>query len=137
VSIADILVRAVSDFGGSTAIVDRDRRFTYTELAARAGSLAAALSRLGIGRGDRIAVVAQNSHEFVEAYFAAAAAAAILVPINTRLTAREVGQILKDSGARAIISSSMFSGQILEATGSGGTAVETALWIDPKPGARS
>jgi len=103
VSIADILVRAASVFGGDTAIVDRDRSFTYFELATRAGSLAAAFARRGLGRGDRIAVLAQNSHEFVEAYFAAAAAAAILVPVNSRLSAREVRQILKDSGARALI----------------------------------
>jgi acyl-CoA synthetase (AMP-forming)/AMP-acid ligase II len=135
-SIADILVRAAADFGGATAIVDRERSFTYAELAGRAGSLAAALGRRGIGRGDRIAIVAPNSHEFVEAYFAAAAAAAVLVPVNSRLSAREIRQILNDSGARAIISSSRFSGRILEATGAG-TDVEIALWIDPEPGAPS
>ena len=108
-SIADILVRAAAAFGDSTAIVDRDRSFTYFELATRAGSLAGAFARRGLGRGDRIAVLAQNSHEFAEAYFAAAAAAAILVPVNTRLSAREIRQILKDSGARALISSPLYS----------------------------
>jgi fatty-acyl-CoA synthase len=129
VSIADILCRAAAAFGGSTAIVDRDRSFTYAELADRAGALAEVLVRRGIGRGERIAVLAQNSHEFIEAYFAAAAIGAILVPVNTRLSAREIRRILRDSGARALVASSLFSGAAREAAGNAETALELVLWV--------
>ena len=125
-SIADILARAAATFGDRVAVVDGDRSFTYAELAARSGSLARALALRGLGRGERIAILAENSHEFVEAYFAAAAAAAILVPVNTRLTAREIRRILGDSGARALIVSPPFSDLAQEATG-GGPGIEHVL----------
>ncbi|MCK9464080.1 MAG: long-chain-fatty-acid--CoA ligase [Proteobacteria bacterium] len=129
-SISDILVHAASAYADGIAIVDRERRFTYAELAGRSGSLARALARRGLGRGDRIAILAPNSHEFAEAYFAAAALGAILVPLNTRLPARDVRRVLEDSGARALIAAPEYAALALEAAGGPGTAVEHALLVD-------
>jgi fatty-acyl-CoA synthase len=129
VSIAQILSRSAAAFGDRVAVVDRDRTFTYAELAVRSGSLARALTRRGLGLGDRIAVLAENSHEFVEAYFAAAAVGAILVPVNTRLSSREIRRILEDSGARALIVSSLLWSPAREATSGAGTAVELVIRI--------
>jgi fatty-acyl-CoA synthase len=137
VSIAQILSRAAAAFGDRIAVVDRERSFTYAELAARSGSLARAFGRRGLVPGDRIAVLSENSHEFIEAYFAAAAAGAILVPVNTRLSSREIRQVLEDSGARALIVSSRLSSQLGEATGAVDTAVELVIRIGDIDGADS
>jgi fatty-acyl-CoA synthase len=127
-SIAALLSRAAADAGDCLAVVDGDRRFTYAELAHRAGSLARALERRGLGTGNRIAILAHNGCEFVEAYFAAAALGAVLVPVNTRLSSREIRGILRDSGARALVAASQHRELAGEALAGGGAAVETTLW---------
>ncbi len=132
-SIAALLHRAAAEAGDRPAVIDGERRFTYAALADRAGALSRALERRGLGRGDRIAILAHNGHEFVEAYFAAAALGAILVPVNTRLASREIRGILNDSGALALLAASPLRDVAAEALADGGTAVERVLWIGPSP----
>ena len=88
---------------GSPAIADGPRRSTYGELHGRASSLARCLASRGLVRGDRVAVLAWNGGEFIEATFAAAALGAILVPVNARLSGVEIEEILRLAGARAVI----------------------------------
>ncbi|MEU4314517.1 AMP-binding protein [Nocardia sp. NPDC024068] len=76
------------------------RTRSQPEAHARAGRLASALVDAGIGRGDRVAVMARNDIEFLEASLAIAAAGANPVPINTRWRAAEVAHVLSDSAAR-------------------------------------
>jgi fatty-acyl-CoA synthase len=90
----------------SVALKDADsgRSFTYQQLFEVSNRVARALqSRYGIQKGDRIAVLSFNELEYVSLFFAAQRLQAILVPINFRLTAREVAHILKDSGAKLLI----------------------------------
>lgn len=79
------------------------QRFTYLELNERAVRCAEFWSGLGIGRGDRVAILAQNRVEYVDAFFAAGKTGAILVPLSTRLTAHELAEIVADCGVKALI----------------------------------
>lgn len=92
-----ILERAASEFGARTAVVEGARAFTYAELYGRVSSLASSLARCGVGSGDRIAILAWNDLEFLESYFAAAGLGAILCPLNVRLSAAEIEEILVDA----------------------------------------
>jgi fatty-acyl-CoA synthase len=87
----------------ATAVVDGDRLVTYRELGERVYRLASALHDLGVRKGDRVAVVAPNSLEALEAHYAVPQIGAILVMINVRLAAHEIGAILRHSGARVLI----------------------------------
>jgi fatty-acyl-CoA synthase len=80
------------------------QQFTYRELNDRAIRCARILTeKCGLTRGERVAILAKNRVEFLDAFFAAGKTGIILIPLNTRLTATELGKILQDSGARALI----------------------------------
>ena len=81
--------------GNATALVFGNRRRCYAELNARCNRLAQAMAASGIGHGDRVAGLMNNCDTFVEIFFAAAKIGAIFVPINFRLAAREVAEILE------------------------------------------
>ncbi|MGH3392974.1 MAG: acyl-CoA synthetase [Actinomadura sp.] len=87
-----------------TALVAGERRLTFAELDERTNRLARALvDRLGVRRGDRVAVLLLNSIEFMETLFACAKLGAIFVPINFRLAPPEIGYVLADSGADVFV----------------------------------
>ncbi|MER7182324.1 long-chain fatty acid--CoA ligase [Streptomyces hyaluromycini] len=89
--------------GDRIALVDGDRRITYSELDWRTGQLADALRELGVRRGDRVAALMTNSAAFLETLFAAAKLGAVFVPINFRLAPPEVAHLLADSGADVLV----------------------------------
>lgn len=79
-------------------------RYSYRQLNERANRLAAALRyRLGVAQGDRVAILAKNRVEYLDALFATGKLGAILVPLNWRLTVAELRYMLDDSGARLLI----------------------------------
>jgi fatty-acyl-CoA synthase len=80
-----------------------DHQRTYGQLRDRALRLAAGLRRLGIERGDRVATYLLSRGETFELYFACAYAGVTLVPANFRLTPRELAHVLRDSGARLLL----------------------------------
>src|SRR2546426_5413997 len=92
--------RAARVYAGRTAVVYGERRFTYEQLGRRIRQLATALRRAGLERGDRVAFLAPNVPALLEAHFGVALAGGVLVAINTRLNADEIGYILGHSGAR-------------------------------------
>ncbi len=98
--------------GQRTAIINRHRRFTYTEFNRRCNRLANALSTGGVRAGDRVASLLMNGHEQLELNFAAAKLGAIFLPINYRLTAPEIEYILTDSGARTLFFHDEFRAQV-------------------------
>jgi fatty-acyl-CoA synthase len=97
------LARSRVVHAGRAAVVDGDRAFTYDEFAARAGRLAAALRTLGAEPGARVAVLAPNSHMMLEAHYGVPLARGVLVALNMRLSAGELGYILDHSMARVLI----------------------------------
>jgi len=84
------------------AVVDRDRRVTYSELRALVDEAARALMAAGVETGDRVAVWAPNSLEWLVAALGVTTAGGVLVPINTRFKGAEAGYVLSRSGARVV-----------------------------------
>ncbi len=86
-------------------VVEAGERISYAELNARINRAVAALRRLGVQRGDRVALALRSEPLYLELYFACAKLGAILVPLNTRLTAAELGFQITDCGAAVVIRS--------------------------------
>ncbi len=78
---------------------------TYRELAERAARLAGALQNFGLAPGDRVAIVAKNSVDYLEAMYAVWHAGLAAVPANAKLHGAELGFILEQSGARVCLAS--------------------------------
>ena len=78
-------------------------RIRYGELEARVNRAAAALAGLGVVAGDRVALALPSEPLYLELYFAAALLGAILIPLNTRLTAAELGFQIEDSEPRVVV----------------------------------
>ncbi len=99
----DFLRRAAYVYPDKTAMVDGGRRYSYRQVGERSWRLANALRSAGLRKGDRVATVLFNSAPMLEAHFGVPAAGGILVAINNRLAAPEVGHILEHSGARFLL----------------------------------
>ena len=84
------------------ATIDGDRRRTWSEILDRVQRLAGGLRKLGIKPGDRVGVFAFNSDRYFELHFALPWVGAVIVPVNTRLSAGEVQFMMRDSGASAM-----------------------------------
>jgi fatty-acyl-CoA synthase len=99
----DFLRRAAYVYPEKIALVDRERRYSYRQLAERSWRLANALRSAGLRKGDRVATLLFNSSPMLEAHFGVPAAGGILVAINNRLAGPEVGYILEHCGARFLL----------------------------------
>ena len=102
----DFLRRAVDLYGPKLAVVDDDKRFTYTDFAGRCHQLAHALSALGIGKGDRVGIVSPNSHHFLESFYGTSLLGAVLVPLNYRLLPSDFAYALNHAGASVVLADS-------------------------------
>jgi fatty-acyl-CoA synthase len=111
------LERTVRVFPNKTAVVYGGNRWTYAQFAERVGRFAGALIRAGVEPGDRVAVLAPNVPELLEAHFAVLRVRAVLVAINTRLQAGEVGYILDHSGARVVLVDPELAPRVADAPG--------------------
>jgi fatty-acyl-CoA synthase len=84
------------------AVVDGDLRLTYAQFFDRCDRWSAALQRLGVMQGDRVATIAPNTHAHLEAFYAVPQLGAVLVPINYRLVADDFAYIIGHSGAKIV-----------------------------------
>jgi fatty-acyl-CoA synthase len=101
----DVLGERARISPGRIALVDvaTGSRFTYAELDSRASRAARALTGpLGLRKGDRLGLLAGNRPEFLDVFFAAGKSGIVVVPLGTKLTAREVAEIARHSGMRRI-----------------------------------
>ncbi|VAZ83525.1 acyl-CoA synthetase [Mycobacterium persicum] len=98
------------------ALVDETagRRFTFAELDERANRAARVLTGLGLGRGDRVAVLLPTAHQFVEVFYGAARAGLVVVPLNWRLVANELAFMLRDSGATVLVFDAEYDAVVAE-----------------------
>ena len=113
----ELLPKAVKLYPKKEAVVCGDLRLDYGAFAGRVWRLANGLESLGLQRNDRVAILHENCHVFLEAYFAAAHLGLILVPLNFRLASRELAMILNDSGSRALIAQSKFHDKVEDLPG--------------------
>ena len=84
------------------AVVDGALRLTYAQLFERCDRFSAALQRLGVKAGDRVAYIAPNTHAQLESFYAVPQIGAVLVPINYRLSPEEFTYIISHSGATVV-----------------------------------
>ncbi|HEY0190937.1 MAG TPA: long-chain-fatty-acid--CoA ligase [Kofleriaceae bacterium] len=85
------------------AVIDGELRLTYAQFFARCDRWSAVLQRqLGVGRGDRVAYIAPNTHAQLASFYAVPQLAAVVVPINYRLTADDFQYIITHSGAKIV-----------------------------------
>jgi acyl-CoA synthetase (AMP-forming)/AMP-acid ligase II len=133
--LSELLPKAKKLYPGRLAVVCGKTRMTYGEFAGRVWRLCAGLRHLGLQRNDRLAILHENCHVFLETYFAAAHNGLILVPLNYRLSPKELAVILNDSGARILIAQEGFKDKVKDFSGSV-RALETVIW-SPGMAARS
>jgi fatty-acyl-CoA synthase len=88
--------------GSREAVVDGDRRFTYEQLFDRCDRWSAALQRLGVKQGERVAYICPNTAQNLESFYAVPQIGAVLVPMNYRLVADDFAYILEHSGAKVV-----------------------------------
>src|SRR5262245_41724609 len=84
------------------AVVDGDLRLSYAQFFERCDRWSAALQRLGVKQGDRVAYIAPNTHAQLESFYAVPQIGAVLVPINYRLSVDEFAYIIEHSGASMV-----------------------------------
>ncbi|WP_281259733.1 FadD3 family acyl-CoA ligase [Mycolicibacterium palauense] len=105
------MVLSVGDrFGDAEAVVDGPLRLTFRQLTERVLTAAGAFRDLGVARGDRVAIWAPNSAEWMIAAFGLLTAGGIVVPVNTRFKAEEAADVITRSGARAVLVQKGFLG---------------------------
>jgi fatty-acyl-CoA synthase len=94
--------RTRSLYAEREAVVDGELRLTYREFFQRCDRWSSALQSMGIGKGDRVAYIAPNTHSNLEAFYAVPQLGAVLVPLNYRLTANDFAYMIAHSGARVV-----------------------------------
>src|SRR5581483_3468268 len=109
-TVNDFLERAALVYGDRIGIVDEPDQpapslgeLTYHRVHELARAHGAALDRLGVGFGERVAVVSHNSARLLLALFGVSGSGRILVPVNFRLNAEEIGYIIEHSGATVLL----------------------------------
>ena len=127
-TIGDLLHRSAARHPRKLAIACGDTRWTYAEFDAIADRVAAGLSARGVVKGDRVAILARNSHGFAALRFALARIGAVLVPINFMLKADEAAYILRHAGAKWLATDSGLA-ELGRAAAARDTAVEQLLWL--------
>jgi long-chain acyl-CoA synthetase len=101
---------------------------TYGELWRDARRIAGALRELGVGRGDRVAMLVPNVPDFPRVYYAIEAIGAVAVPIHLLFKREEIAHVLRDSGARLVVIGATSMGEALPAaTDAGVDAVSILL----------
>lgn len=85
------------------ALIFADRTLTFRELERLTNKAANGFKALGVGKGDRVTLFAQNSPEWVISYAGIAKAGAVINPVNAMLTADELAYVVKDCGAKVLI----------------------------------
>jgi long-chain acyl-CoA synthetase len=101
--IGDMLRRDAKLFSRKVGLIDGGKSFTYSEMNSRANKLTHALLGLGMKKGDRIAFMGNNCHQFVEYYFALSKAGFVSVPVNARFSSDEASYIINHSESVALI----------------------------------
>ena len=99
----DFLKRALVAHASKEAIVCGEVRLTYRQFGDRVNSWANAMRKLGVAKGDRVAVLSQNCHRLLEAFFGTPLLGSILMPLNFRLVPDDFEYILNHGGAKVVV----------------------------------
>src|SRR5215467_1629035 len=114
-ALAELISRAAREFAGREALASEARSLSFADVEVESNRLASALAgKLGVAKGERVAILLANCPEFVVADFALIKAGLVRVPVNPRYVAPEIEFILDHSGAAALVTSSAFAGVVGE-----------------------
>lgn len=127
----DMLAAATLASPKKTVIFIDDRKVSYKEFLHKVDAFARFLEIAGIGVGDRVALIAPNSEEFVVSVYAVTKIGAVVVPVNNMLKANEYAFILNDCEAKLLITSQEFFKEVKDLPVT--TTVEKMVWIDEAP----
>lgn len=116
-NLTKILPKAINLYPDKEAIVCSGEKFTYQQFGCRVGKLANTLLKLGIKKGDKIAVLHKNCHYYLESYFGVMQIGAVLVPLNHCLSANELVFILNNSETGLLIADSNFAKKVDDING--------------------
>ena len=105
------VVRETVRFGDREALVDGDRRWSFSEVIKAVESAARSFIALGLQHGDRLAIWAPNSAEWIFSALGVQIVGGVLVPINTRFKGSEAAYVLNHSGAKFLLCDNKFLGQ--------------------------
>ncbi len=97
-----LLDQTVNHYPGQTAIIYYGTRLSYAQVSSLANRFAIALQKLGIHKGDRVAIALPNIPQYLIAFYGALRAGAVVVPTNPLYTERELQHQMADSGARVL-----------------------------------
>ncbi|MFH1383242.1 MAG: long-chain-fatty-acid--CoA ligase [Chloroflexota bacterium] len=128
---AEFLTIAASICPDKEAIVFEDKRYTYSQLNERATRLGNALLKLGVKKGDRIAMMQVNTNQCVEAYFATAKIGGIYLPLNFRAKASELVYLLNSSEATTIFVGDRYT-ELAESVKSEAKSLKNLVSLDKK-----
>ncbi len=127
----DMLDAAASSSPNKTVIFIDDRKVSYKDFLHKVDAFARFLEIAGVGVGDRVALIAPNSEEFVISVYAATKIGAVVVPVNNMLKANEYEYILNDCEAKLLITSQQYLKEVQGLSAS--TKVEKVVWTDEAP----
>ena len=119
------LDRSARVYPDKVAVVYGEKQYTYQEFDQRVSRLAGALVQSGVSAGDRVAYLVPNTPQMLEGHYGPMRMGSILVAMNTRLSSREIGFIIRHSGAKALVFDSEYADVIGEALG--GTGIVDVL----------
>src|SRR5258708_8370261 len=108
------LGRAVRYYPERTAFASGEECSTFRELHDRVGRIAAGLTKRGFRKGDRLALLLPNEREYVELVYACAWLGVIAVPLNTRLSAKEIDHVLVDAAPHGLVRHSSLAAPSVE-----------------------
>ena len=107
--IHELLEHTAARLPEKAALICEGCSLTYGEFLRRAEAFASGLEGLGVGQGDRVALLLPNGIEFCIAYFGTLALGAVVVPVNTRLAAEEIAHIINDAAPKALVLGDAFA----------------------------
>src|SRR5881628_3918493 len=102
-TVYDMLARGAALHRDAPALIQGPRQWSFRQLRERADSLAAGLAGLGVSRGDRVCILAQNDAAYVDLYGACARQGIIAYPINWRLAAQEVERVVERAAPKMMV----------------------------------
>ncbi len=120
VPLYEFLETSARRYPDKPALIYYGTRISYRDLWDSVERLSAALHRMGVKKGDRVALFLQNTPHFIIGYFGIMRANAVVVPINPMLTSGELKVLLEDSGTAVLITTSDLYGKALGARGETG-----------------
>ena len=105
-TIGEILPETARRFGNKTSVIVEGEEFSFADMDAMSNKVANGLVSIGVLPGDRVTLYGPNSWQWVVGYYAIAKTGAVANPISAMLTTEEVRYVIKDSGARVLMTSS-------------------------------